>query len=302
MIGYLVWKEDNGKSKKVTFKFIDGTEQKYLVNGIDDFSQIPLNKVYEYTTDGTWRNFEIINSMVEVIEGEDYDTLMSKYGPKKIPKLMKTFEMMVDYINKTPDKSNVNGYPRQVTVEQFKNALTAYLSDDDGVNRLAKLTICPASTKSHDNQEGGLLRHIYKMTKLYVSGFADTSEDEFCRYDDYPLMMCIGILVHDLGKLDQYNYNPELQTWEYNEESSRYGGHLGYSVERWCRKGREFCDIFRVEIGVYWEVLHMIMSHHGNTSTGFGSFVNPMTRNAYTLHCIDFMESRQTDDANPPEA
>ena len=71
MIGFLVWKEDNGKSKKVTFKFTDGTERKFLVNGIDDFSQVPLNKVYEFETEGTWRNFEIIVAMREVVDGMD---------------------------------------------------------------------------------------------------------------------------------------------------------------------------------------------------------------------------------------
>lgn len=300
MIGFLIWKEDNGKSKKVTFKLLDGTEERCLVNGIDDFSTIPLNKVYEYDVEGSWRNFPIVTSIREVVAGEDYDQLNKLYGPKKVPSLRVILEMMVDFINKTPDKSNFGGKPRTVTFEQFKEGLTNYLMEGEDKSKLIKLTSCPASIGNHDGQEGGLLRHIYGITRLYVNGFANV-EDEYKSIDDYPLIMCLGILVHDLGKLDQYQYNTQLGNWEKNPDSARYGYHIGWGVERWCRKGREFCKTMRLDESAYWEIFHMIMSHHGNTSNGFGSFVSPQTRNAFTLHCLDFMESRQTDDAVAPE-
>ena len=298
MIGYLVWKEDNGKSKKVTLKFTNGSEEKCLVNGVNDFSIIPLNRVYEFEVEGTYRNIPIIISLKEVVAGDEYDQLIKLYGPKKVPKLKTILDMMVNYINETPDVSNYGGRPRTVTFEQFKEALTNYLSEN---GKLSKLVICPASLGHHDGQEGGLLRHIYGMTKLYVNGFAKSVQDDIKTNDEYPLIMCVGILVHDLGKLDQYQYNQALGIWEKNPDAQRYGYHIGYGTELWARKGREFCKTVGLDENGYWEVLHMIMSHHGNTKTGFGSFVDPMTRNAFTLHCIDFLESRQTDDAVPPQ-
>ena len=291
MIGYLISKEDNGKSKKVIFKDLDGEETKYLVNGIDDLSIIPLNRVYQFIVDGSWRNIPIIVSMTEVIESDDPDVDMLKrmYGPKRVPKLGEIFPMMVEFINSTPDESN-NYQPRQVTEEQFRDAVTKFLEDEDGVNRLSKLVICPASLKYHDAQNGGLLRHIAKMEEMYIRSFAPS---KFHEYEVHPLLVCTAILFHDMGKIDQYEYDPALQEWKYAEYASYRGNHIGICLERWARKGREVCKILGLPDGAYWDIWHLIGSHHGPTELNLGSLMNPFGHDAWTLYGLDYTESRQ---------
>ena len=300
MTGFLSQKKESKTSKQVFMKDLQGVETKYLVNGVDNLEAIPLNRVYDFMTEGEWRGIPILVSLREVVEGEEYDLLMAMYGPKKVPKLGEIFPMMVEFVNTTPDPSNIGGLPRTVTVEQFKEAVTVFLQDDDidsdGVNRLSKLVSCPASTKYHDNQNGGLLRHIAKSEELFIKSFAN---QQFSEYEVHPLLMVTAILFHDMGKIDQFVYNPELQSWDYAEYSNYRGHHIGMGLERWARRGRRVCDILGLSRAEFWDIWHLIGSHHGPVNNGFGSLMDPFGHDAWTLYTIDLMESRQEEEKKP---
>jgi 3'-5' exoribonuclease len=160
----------------------------------------------------------------------------------------------------------------------LKALCDAVLMDEQLV---AKLMAAPAGIKNHHAYHGGLLEHI--VTLLQVS-------ERVLPF--YPIidpdLLVVGILLHDLGKVDELAYD---RNYAYTDEGQLIG-HLVMGVEILSNKIREAEKLtdepFPSELGL--RLKHMIVSHHG--SLEFGSPKVPMTPEALFLHHIDNLDAK----------
>lgn len=268
-----------------------GIEEKW----IDTPPLLMVDAIYDVECSGEWKGTPKVSKIEAYTENDETTALLKKiWGPKRVPTIREIATLASEYVSKTPDQSN-KYYPRVLTVDMVMEALKFYLSDEyEGEHRAAKFVKCPASLRSHDTQDGGLLRHT---AKLLEAASKIAAEGQFNEYKVNPLILVTGILLHDEGKVDQYIQN-EQGFWEQNPHAAMIGNHIGYGFRRWCQKGHTVCEILG-DTSMFDEVLNMIASHHGPVSNGFGSFVDPAGPNAWTLHSLDLFESRQDETYKP---
>lgn len=322
MIGFITSKEELKTSKRVTLKDAQSVETRYLLNVTqEDFNSISAGTIAEIRTEGDWKGIPIIvefhvlsNLGEEDPRFAEYDRLVKMYGPKEVPSFREVLLKVVEFVNTTPDQSNIKGEPRHIEYDTFAKALSNYLTDvktvieidDNGevkvdkveVSRLHDFMKCPASTIYHDSQAGGLVRHIAKMFSLTMFAF----KSNYNQYEIHPLTLMVAVLMHDMGKIDQYQLKP-TGGYEVTEHSNYRGSHIGMGLERWARNGRKFLE----DIGVipqdieklFWDIWHIIGSHHGPTDNKMGSAWNPFGHDAWTIHSIDLLESRQEEVLKP---
>jgi 3'-5' exoribonuclease len=134
----------------------------------------------------------------------------------------------------------------------------------------------PAAKSIHHAYRGGLLEHVVSMAELAV-GVAE-------HYPELDLdLLLLGILFHDLGKLDELGAMPAN---DYTE-AGRLVGHvvLGRDLLR------ERCAALgEVPADLQLALEHLVLSHQGRLE--FGSPVEPMTAEALALHFLDDLDSK----------
>ena len=129
--------------------------------------------------------------------------------------------------------------------------------------------------KIHHAHAGGLLEHTlgvlnlaWEVARLY-------------RLDTDILVM--GVLIHDLGKIEEFSLNPLPQT-------TLPGAMLGHIVlgtlalERMIESIPDFPESDRLHL------LHLLVSHHGERE--FGAPEVPKTAEAFALHFLDNLDSK----------
>ncbi|MGB7157923.1 MAG: HD domain-containing protein, partial [Tepidisphaeraceae bacterium] len=156
----------------------------------------------------------------------------------------------------------------------------AYLDDD---NLMARFCKAPAAMSFHHAFIGGLLEHTLNAMEV---------ADAVCPF--YPGLnrdiVIAGIFLHDIAK-----------TWELSYDCAfgyTDGGHLvGHIVKSamWVEEKAKDAEkvlgepVPRELIDV---VQHIILSHHGETSLGFGSARSPSTPEAMAVHMIENMDAK----------
>lgn len=191
--------------------------------------------------------------------------------------LVESFQLLMDALEDT------SGVPKA----KWKKALSVYFNDNE---KLSWFLQCPASTRYHDCQPGGLIRHTYKVLIN-------------CRavlrmgvYDMDPVLLTTGVLFHDLGKTLCYDKNVGTSKMfaNNNEYAKRLGNHLAIGRDMFVKNS----DAIMLELGEVKDpdfvqhVTEMIGSHHGMVSNGFGSTCDPISSEAWLLHTMDFFDSR----------
>ncbi len=146
---------------------------------------------------------------------------------------------------------------------------------------MAKLAAAPAAVRYHHAYRGGLLEHIVTMLEI-----AERIAPLYPQLDAD--LLFAGILLHDIGKLDELSYHGAFQ---YTDEGELVG-HLVQGVELLNEKIREVEEqtrrTFPKELAM--RLKHMIISHHG--SLEFGSPKVPRTMEALALHLIDNLDAK----------
>ncbi len=141
----------------------------------------------------------------------------------------------------------------------------------------ARYRVAPAAKHYHQAYRHGLLEHCLTVAQA-VSAISAT----FCGIDRD--VAVTGALLHDLGKLDAYDFDGEAISM--TDHGRLYGEiPLGYYL---VRRLIERIDGFPPELEQ--AVLHIILSHHG--SLEHGSPVVPCTREATLVHMIDNLGGR----------
>jgi 3'-5' exoribonuclease len=137
--------------------------------------------------------------------------------------------------------------------------------------------VAPAAKYYHQAYRHGLLEHcvgVAQAVSAISATFGGIDRD----------VAVTGALLHDIGKLDAYNEDP--QSIDLTDQGRLHGEiALGYYRIR-----RAIEDIEGFPQELEWAVGHIILSHHG--SLEHGSPVVPCTREATLVHMIDNLGGR----------
>jgi len=134
----------------------------------------------------------------------------------------------------------------------------------------------PAAQQIHHAYRGGLLEHKLKMADVgrYLARAYDANED----------IVLSGVLLHDIGKLQELHYEPGGATYT---RDGNLIGHIGLGlilVREAINGISGFPDDLRAQIE------HLIVSHHGTRE--HGSPVEPRTIEAFILSMVDELDTR----------
>jgi 3'-5' exoribonuclease len=130
----------------------------------------------------------------------------------------------------------------------------------------------PAAKRYHQAYRHGLLEH--SLTVAQAVGAISATFPGIDRD-----VAVTGALLHDIGKLDAYELNPDAIAMS---DQGRLHGEIPLGYYR-VRRTIERLDGFPADLAQ--AVLHIILSHHG--SLEHGSPVVPCTREATLVHMID---------------
>ena len=160
----------------------------------------------------------------------------------------------------------------------LRNLAECFLSDEAFMSQLRS---APAGVKNHHAYHGGLLEHVVSLVNV-VSAVAPL----YPQLD--PDLLTMGALVHDIGKIEELCYEPELGY----TDAGQLIGHLVLGIGILDSKIRQAESLagepFPAEMAL--QLKHMIVSHHGQYE--FGSPKLPMSREAIALHLLDTLDAR----------
>lgn len=138
----------------------------------------------------------------------------------------------------------------------------------------------PGGKLWHHAYLGGLVEHTLTVAKLCLEStrfYPDLSKD----------LLCAGALLHDIGKIDEYEYHQGFIEFT---DKGRLWGHVTLGAELVLKKiaQLETKAPFPEELSKC--LVHLILSHHGKPEQG--ASVVPMTREAMVLHYVDELDSK----------
>lgn len=140
-----------------------------------------------------------------------------------------------------------------------------------------ELLYFPGAQTIHHAVKGGLLYHIYSMVKI------GTPIADYYSLDKELLLT--GIIIHDIGKIEQFDVNESGKVDDYTKE----GYMLGHMIQ-----GIKMLNELVMGLNIDEEVLllleHMIASHHFHEE--WGAYQKPMFVEAEVLHHLDMIDSR----------
>lgn len=147
-------------------------------------------------------------------------------------------------------------------------------------------SIWPGSSKpgQHHYHDGGLAKHTREVIELSLMNRKYLEEQG---YTSSISVVFLSALYHDIGKI--YDYQKVDGVWT-GTEHKRKIHHISRSALVW----HHACmSMNPPNPGVCYDVLHCILSHHGQRA--WGSPVAPKTREAWILHLSDGMSARGND-------
>jgi len=143
-----------------------------------------------------------------------------------------------------------------------------------------KILYYPAAQSMHHAERSGLLHHLTDMlraAKAICTCYPYLEED----------LVTAGVIVHDLGKLDEMNANEMGAVSEYTKEGLLLG-HIVTGVAD-LRDAAVTCG-YKPDDEYPLLLAHMILSHHGIPE--YGSPRPPMFPEAEVLNWLDVLDSR----------
>ena len=145
-----------------------------------------------------------------------------------------------------------------------------------------KLINKPATPGSHHYFKGGLLYHLYSVTKNSVA---------ICKL--YPKLevdidlVLFGALTHDIGKIN--DFNDFIEDENYNPETGNSFALLGHSYEG-THIVENYLSNYKMDEQFKNQVLHMIGSHM-NEYSEWGALVLPKMLEVIIINYADSMDA-----------
>lgn len=151
--------------------------------------------------------------------------------------------------------------------------LAHFFQDQEFVDRFKE---APAAKVVHHAYFAGLMEHCYELLRLgaeLLELYPEINRD----------LLIAGILLHDLGKLEEYEC-------EYDVEITDAGRLLGHVVLSARMASAAIARIEGFPQQKALEVLHMIVSHHGRYE--WGAPRRPKSLEAMALHLLDNLDAQ----------
>lgn len=167
--------------------------------------------------------------------------------------------------------------------------------EDDHLKQLVRLVLdehaeefrrLQAATSMHHAYTGGLLEHVWSMTRLAVF-IARHYAREYYPHLDPPLNVSLVVaatILHDIGKLLEYRYGLAQASYT---TPGRLVGHVVM--------GRDMVRAAAAKIKGFPEhtlllLEHALLAHHGKRE--FGAPIVPMTLEAFLVSSIDDLDAK----------
>ena len=165
---------------------------------------------------------------------------------------------------------------RDMRSPTLRRLAEAYLGDGELMENFRR---APAAMTFHHAHLGGLLEHTHNAMR--------SARAVAPLYPELNADLCLfGVFVHDLAKTWELSY---ATAFDYTD-GGRLVGHIAKGALWVEDKGREA----GVGRGVIDAVQHMVLSHHGEHSLGFGSAVSPATPEAMFVHHVENLDAKMT--------
>lgn len=159
----------------------------------------------------------------------------------------------------------------------LKNLLRAFFSDPEFTQ---EFSAAPSAKIHHHNYQGGLLEHTVEVLEI-----CKTAYQLFPQLDKD--LLYAGAILHDVGKLKAYDY--DLISIDISNEGKMLD-HLFISADMVKEKINSLDN--DIPENLQTQLLHMILSHHGEVRNGWGSPVDPKTPEAVALHHADNLDAK----------
>lgn len=161
------------------------------------------------------------------------------------------------------------------TVEDqgIKELIRSFLEDE---KFLKSFLLAPAGKVIHHAYIGGLIEHTWEVCKIALTAgemYPEMNRD----------LIIAGSILHDIGKVDELTYSTQI---EYSTKG-RLLGHIFIGAMAVKERSR---NIGVLSPSYLQQLLHIILSHHGDYSTG--SPILPMTLEAETVHRADYLSAQ----------
>jgi 3'-5' exoribonuclease len=240
---------------------------RYFSNGsVDDmYDFIQLGEVYLIS--GRANEFPKGSGQVNIIVNDMVKILSDNYNKDDFLRIStKDKQNLLSEIKKTIQK---------IDDVYLKNLLNSFFNDEFF---LIKFTSAPAARYYHHNYLGGLLEHtaeVLELCKKVSEIFPELNND----------LLYTGAILHDIGKIEVYDY--KLGAILYSEKGNLLD-HIFISADMVKRA----MDNIEMPEKQKNQVLHLILSHHGDVENGWGSTVTPKTAEAIALHHADNLDAK----------
>lgn len=169
----------------------------------------------------------------------------------------------------------INQTIKDIKNPDLKTILNLFFNDKKFKNEFCQ---SPAAIRIHHNYAGGLLEHtthVVILCKALCETYPELDAE----------LLYTGAILHDIGKIKIYK--KQGLSIEYTEDG-RLLEHIFISAQM--VKERSNKKLISEE--TLKKVLHLILSHHGDVSNGWGSAVNPSLPEAVALHHADNMDAK----------
>jgi len=176
-------------------------------------------------------------------------------------------ELLEEIISTIKDIENIH----------LKNLLRAFFCDPEFAQ---EFSTAPSAKIYHHNYVGGLLEHTVEVLQLCQTVcqiFPELDQD----------LLYTGAILHDVGKLKAYDY--DLISIDISNEGKMLD-HLFISADMVKEKISSLDE--EMPLNLQTQLLHMVLSHHGEVRNGWGSPVDPKTPEAVALHYADNLDAK----------
>lgn len=185
--------------------------------------------------------------------------------------LVKEAKLGLDKAEQDKIYNEILDYINQIRDEKLKKFLFDYFKENEKLIKIA-----PAAKAMHHNYLGGLIVHTLECLKL-----AEANLKLFSAKIDSDKVYAACVL-HDIGKIFEYNINTESGLIDYNEDFRKeWITHSQYGFSICMMQG-------------FKEVAKMIAAHHARTDWGAIVDLNQKDLEpiAYLMHHIDDLSAK----------
>lgn len=140
-----------------------------------------------------------------------------------------------------------------------------------------------AARGNHHARRGGLLSHVVSMVR--VAEMVSSCYPEINR-----ALLVVGIILHDLAKVFENDYDPRGFDQKPTYEGTMLG-HIPLGADIAGRMWDEFAKMERVNLPqLRTQIIHLVLCHHGQLE--WGSPIEPKTPEGFAIHYIDNLDAR----------